>query len=188
MPQPVGQDGTGYEHRRCADALDDVVGDAGAREEGWRIGADHPGKVDQRGEETDPATGQPRGAEDDDKIEGREPQIAGDDIAIADNGGQDERRGQDAQFDEAPDDVPWETIGSDCPLVAMRDIAPGPPCQRWVFEEIDQGDAGGLQRDRPFLGPAPSRFHQPPPSAWNSAAVLVSRAACAWTRVSSVCW
>src|SRR6266851_9445685 len=33
-----------------------------------------------------------------------------------------------------------------------------------------------------------SRFHQPPPSAWNKAAVSVRRLACAWTRVSSVCW
>src|ERR1700730_1819135 len=31
-----------------------------------------------------------------------------------------------------------------------------------------------------------SRFHQPPPSAWKSAAVLVKRLACACTRASSV--
>src|SRR5260370_41121728 len=32
------------------------------------------------------------------------------------------------------------------------------------------------------------RFHQPPPSAWNSAAVSVKRLACAWTRPSNASW
>ena len=33
-----------------------------------------------------------------------------------------------------------------------------------------------------------SRFHHPPPSAWNSAAVSAKRAARAWTRLIRVCW
>ena len=32
------------------------------------------------------------------------------------------------------------------------------------------------------------RCHQPPPSAWNSAAVSVKRSASAWTRLSRACW
>jgi hypothetical protein len=31
-------------------------------------------------------------------------------------------------------------------------------------------------------------FHQPPPSAWNNAAVSVKRLACAWERLISACW
>ena len=33
-----------------------------------------------------------------------------------------------------------------------------------------------------------SRFHQPPPSAWNSAAVSAKRVACACARASFACW
>jgi hypothetical protein len=36
-----------------------------------------------------------------------------------------------------------------------------------------------------FGGSRSSRFHQPPPRAWNNAAVSAKRLACAWTRVSS---
>src|SRR5262249_40949366 len=47
---------------------------------------------------------------------------------------------------------------------------------------------GGRQRGGPTLvSSGLSRFHQPPPSAWKSAAVSVKRAACACTRWRAAC-
>ena len=61
-------------------------------------------------------------------------------------------------------------------------------CARDDNADCADADKDACSQDRAHgLTGSVRRFHQPPPSAWNSATVSARRAACAWTRASEVC-